>query len=126
MFPERQVSRSYICGHDCSGRQWRQMDPADQPRHVLVEIARDPTARLRDIAAVTGLTERAVQVSVADLEAAGYLTLTPPPPSTASTVTTRSATAPSKASASASSPTCSPPPSPPTGTTGPQPQPKRP
>jgi len=45
--------------------------------HVLVEIARDPTARLRDIAAVTGLTERAVQVIVADLEAAGYLTPTP-------------------------------------------------
>jgi hypothetical protein len=45
--------------------------------HVLVEIARDPTARIRDIAAATGLTECAVQVIVADLEAAGYLTRTP-------------------------------------------------
>ena len=44
--------------------------------HVLVEIARDPTTRVRDIAAVTGLTERTVQVIVADLEAAGYLTRT--------------------------------------------------
>jgi len=44
--------------------------------HVLVEIARDPTARIRDIAAVAGLTERTVQVIVADLEAAGYLTRT--------------------------------------------------
>jgi len=44
--------------------------------HVLVEVARDPTARIRDIAAVAGLTERTVQVIVADLEAAGYLTRT--------------------------------------------------
>ena len=42
--------------------------------HVLVEIARNPVARIRDIAAVAGLTERAVQAIVADLEAAGYLT----------------------------------------------------
>jgi MarR family protein len=44
--------------------------------HVLVEIARSPTARIRDIADVAGLTERTVQVIVADLEAAGYLTRT--------------------------------------------------
>jgi hypothetical protein len=44
--------------------------------HVLVEIARDPDARIRDIAAVAGLTERAVQAIVADLESAGYLTRT--------------------------------------------------
>jgi hypothetical protein len=41
--------------------------------HVLVEIARDPQARIRDISAVVGLTERTVQAIVADLEAAGYL-----------------------------------------------------
>jgi DNA-binding MarR family transcriptional regulator len=44
--------------------------------HVLVEIARNPTARIRDIAAVVGLTERTVQAIVADLERAGYLTRT--------------------------------------------------
>jgi hypothetical protein len=44
--------------------------------HVLVEIARNPKARIRDIAPVVGLTERTVQVIVADLEAAGYLTRT--------------------------------------------------
>ena len=44
--------------------------------HVLVEIARNPDARIRDISAVVGLTERTVQVIVADLEAAGYLTRT--------------------------------------------------
>jgi hypothetical protein len=42
--------------------------------HVLVEIARNPSARIRDISPVVGLTERTVQAIVADLEAAGYLT----------------------------------------------------
>jgi DNA-binding IclR family transcriptional regulator len=42
--------------------------------HVLVEIARNPGARMRDISAVVGLTERTVQAIIADLEAAGYLT----------------------------------------------------
>ena len=41
--------------------------------HVLVEISRHPEARIRDISAVVGLTERTVQAIVADLEAAGYL-----------------------------------------------------
>jgi hypothetical protein len=42
--------------------------------HVLVEIARDPEARIRDISVAVDLTERTVQAIVADLEAAGYLT----------------------------------------------------
>jgi hypothetical protein len=42
--------------------------------HVLVEISRNPDARIRDISAAAGLTERTVQAIVADLEAAGYLT----------------------------------------------------
>jgi hypothetical protein len=44
--------------------------------HVLVEIARNPEARIRDIAAAAGLTERTVQAIVADLEASGYVTRT--------------------------------------------------
>ena len=44
--------------------------------HVLVEIAREPDARIRDISAAVGLTERTVQAIVADLESAGYLTRT--------------------------------------------------
>ena len=44
--------------------------------HVLVEIARNPGARIRDISTVVGLTERTVQAIVADLEASGYLTRT--------------------------------------------------
>ncbi|WP_069173818.1 helix-turn-helix transcriptional regulator [Streptomyces griseus] len=43
---------------------------------VLLAIARDPQVRLRDVAAGIGITERAVQIIVADLEAAGYLTRT--------------------------------------------------
>jgi len=42
--------------------------------HVLVEIARNPLARMRDISAIVGLTERTVQAIVTDLESAGYLT----------------------------------------------------
>jgi DNA-binding IclR family transcriptional regulator len=44
--------------------------------HVLVEIARHPEARIRDISPVVGLTERSVQAIAADLEAEGYLTRT--------------------------------------------------
>ena len=44
--------------------------------HVLVEIARNPDARIRDISPVVDLTERTVQGIVADLEAAGYITRT--------------------------------------------------
>jgi DNA-binding transcriptional ArsR family regulator len=41
--------------------------------HVLVEVARNPAARIRDISSAVGLTERSVQAIIADLEAAGYL-----------------------------------------------------
>ena len=40
---------------------------------VLLTIADDPDVRLRDIAEVVGITERAAQLIVADLESAGYL-----------------------------------------------------
>ena len=41
--------------------------------HVLLAIAREPNTRLRDVADAVGITERAAQAIVADLEAAGYL-----------------------------------------------------
>jgi DNA-binding MarR family transcriptional regulator len=41
--------------------------------HVLLCIAQDPGTRLRDVAARVGITERAAQRIVGDLEAAGYL-----------------------------------------------------
>ncbi|MFD9685016.1 helix-turn-helix transcriptional regulator [Kitasatospora sp. NPDC059146] len=40
---------------------------------VLVQIARDPGIRVRDIATCCLLTERAVQRIISDLEQAGYL-----------------------------------------------------
>ena len=41
--------------------------------HVLFCIAEDPDVRLRDVAARVGITERAVQRIVTDLEHEGYL-----------------------------------------------------
>ncbi|MDH3442024.1 MAG: winged helix-turn-helix domain-containing protein [Gammaproteobacteria bacterium] len=41
--------------------------------HVLVTLAKDPSARLRDVADQVGITERAVQTIVAHLEEAGIL-----------------------------------------------------
>ena len=41
--------------------------------HVLLCIAREPEVRMRDVAQLVGITERAVQRIVADLEKAGYL-----------------------------------------------------
>ena len=43
--------------------------------HVLFCIAKDPEVRLRDVAAQVGITERAVQRIVTDLEEQGYLTV---------------------------------------------------
>lgn len=41
--------------------------------YVLACLARDSRLRLRDVALMVGITERAVQKIVADLEAAGIL-----------------------------------------------------
>jgi len=42
--------------------------------HVLLCLAVHPEARMRDVASRVGITERAVQKIVSDLEEAGYLT----------------------------------------------------
>jgi predicted transcriptional regulator len=41
--------------------------------HVLLSLAIDPDMRLRDIATRVGITERATQIIVADLERSGYV-----------------------------------------------------
>lgn len=41
--------------------------------HVLLCLVRDPEARMRDVAEQVGITERAVQRIVSELESAGYL-----------------------------------------------------
>ena len=52
------------------GRSWTFLT---NHAHVLLVVHRDPTARLRDIAAAVGVTERAVQLILADLEQGGYV-----------------------------------------------------
>lgn len=42
--------------------------------HVLVAISRSPHAKIRELAAVVGITERAATSIVGDLESAGYIT----------------------------------------------------
>ncbi|NNL00312.1 MAG: winged helix-turn-helix domain-containing protein, partial [Xanthomonadales bacterium] len=44
--------------------------------HVLVCLARDPGARLRDVATAVGITERAVQKIVRDLQDGGMVSVT--------------------------------------------------
>jgi len=41
--------------------------------HVLLCLARDSTMRIRDLASEVGITERAIQDIISDLEAAGYV-----------------------------------------------------
>jgi hypothetical protein len=44
--------------------------------HVLVVLSRDPDARLRDVAQIVGITERAVQKIVRDLQDGGLVGVT--------------------------------------------------
>lgn len=43
--------------------------------HVLVALANDPEATMRDIAQRVGITERAVQIIIRDLDRAGYVAI---------------------------------------------------
>jgi len=57
-------------------------EPAEKPAwtfltnhaHVLLSVARDPQSRIRDIADRVGITERAVQRIITELEEGGYVT----------------------------------------------------
>jgi predicted transcriptional regulator len=53
-----------------SARQWTLLS---NHGHVLICLARDPAARLRDVAMAVGITERAVQKIVSDLEEGGVV-----------------------------------------------------
>lgn len=44
--------------------------------HVLIALSADPTLRLRDLAALIGVTERSLRYILNDLQDAGYLTRT--------------------------------------------------
>ena len=41
--------------------------------HVLIAVAKDPETRVRDLAALVGITERAVLQILSDLEGAGAI-----------------------------------------------------
>ena len=57
--------------HDgTTGRTWTFLT---NHAHVLLVVRRDGNARLRDIAEAVGITERAVQLILGDLESEGYL-----------------------------------------------------
>jgi hypothetical protein len=55
------------------GRDWTFLT---NHAHVLLCLAADPDVRLRTVALRVGITERATQLIVADLEQAGYITRT--------------------------------------------------
>lgn len=59
---------------DGASREERSWTFLSNHGHVLVALSRDPSARLRDIADAVGITERATQAIVRDLESAGYVT----------------------------------------------------
>ena len=57
-------------GAEAAARHWTFLS---NHGHVLICLARDPEARLRDVALAVGITERAVQKIVSDLEEAGVV-----------------------------------------------------
>ena len=57
-------------GAEMSFREWTFLS---NHAHVLICIARDPDCRVRDIAGQIGLTVRAVQRILGELESAGFL-----------------------------------------------------
>ena len=59
-----------VVGNMASGPDWTFLS---NHAHVLLCIAREPELRLREMALRVGITERAVQRIVADLEEGGYL-----------------------------------------------------
>jgi predicted transcriptional regulator len=61
---------SGLNGAEQEGKPWRFVTNHTQ---VLLCMARDPDVRLRDMAAIVGITERAVQRIVADLVESGYV-----------------------------------------------------
>ena len=60
-----------VAAHDAAaGRGWTFLT---NHAHVLLVVRRDPHARLREIADAVGITERAVQLILGDLESTGYV-----------------------------------------------------
>jgi predicted transcriptional regulator len=62
--------------HEVSADRARSWTFLTNHARILVKIARNPQSRLRDLAVSVGITERAAQSIVNDLEEAGYITRT--------------------------------------------------
>jgi predicted transcriptional regulator len=60
-------------GADEPGRPGGEWTFLTNHAHVLICLAKDPTARQRDIARDVGITERAAQKIITELEAEGYV-----------------------------------------------------
>jgi DNA-binding transcriptional ArsR family regulator len=79
------VSRFYYPEKKGSAREMTRVEPEGRSSgevgwtfltnhaHVLLCIAQDPEARMRDMAEQVGITERAVQRIISELEEGGYL-----------------------------------------------------
>ena len=65
------ANNAYVPTDESGAKQWTFLS---NHGHVLIFLAQNPQARIRDIAAAVGITERSAQIILADLEAAGYLT----------------------------------------------------
>jgi DNA-binding transcriptional ArsR family regulator len=55
------------------GQTWPSWTFLTNHAHVLLCLAREPEVRMRDIANLVGVTERAVQRIISDLEEAGHI-----------------------------------------------------
>ena len=77
MAASRLVRKEVTARRATATRPTREPEPAwtflTNHAHVLLCIAREPEMRMRDVAHLVGITERAVQRIVAQLEEAGYL-----------------------------------------------------
>ena len=77
MAAARMSRKEATAGNTTVARPTREPEPAwtflTNHAHVLLCIAREPETRMRDVAHLVGITERAVQRIVADLEEAEYI-----------------------------------------------------
>lgn len=66
----RRAATDPAAGRTSPGARWTFLT---NHSHVLILLSQDPTRLLREVAARVGITERAVQRIISDLEEAGFL-----------------------------------------------------
>jgi hypothetical protein len=70
MADEREDSRPGAAAEGMARTRWTFLS---NHAHVMISIARDNSVRVRDLAGRVGITERAVQRIITELESDGYL-----------------------------------------------------